>query len=113
MSPHGRPSGSQPRLEPTAGQVHRKAGLPLLAAVVAVVVVVGVVVAVAGGPLHCSFGVSAQIGFGLVRDGPKVRFHEGSTSVPRASTRFHEGFTRFCGVVRALKRAPHAVGDIT
>ena len=29
---------------------------------------------------------------------------------------FHQGSTRFCegcGVVRALKRAPHAVGDVT
>ena len=34
--------------------------------------------------------------------GPEVRLHEGST-------RFCEG----CGVARALKRAPHAVGDIT
>ena len=33
-----------------------------------------------------SFGVSAQIGSG-VRDGPEVRFHKGSTTVP---PRFHE-----------------------
>ena len=48
-----------------------------------------------------------------VRGGPEVRFHEGSTRVP---PKFHEGSTRFCegcGVVRALKRAPHAVGDVT
>ena len=56
----------------------------------------------------------------------EVRFHEGqgSTRVPpgfhQGSTRvppgFHRGSTRFCkggGVVRALKRAPHAVGDTT
>ena len=49
-----------------------------------------------------SFGVSAQIGSGVVR----AAFHQGSTRVPPG---FHEG----CGVVRALKRAPHAVGDIT
>ena len=42
-------------------------------------------------PTAESFGVSAQIGFGVVR-GPEVRFHQGST-------RFCEG----CG----------AVGDIT
>ena len=68
-----------------------------------------------------SFGVSAQIGSGVVRGGPEVRFHEGSTRVPRGfhqgSTRvLHEGSARFCegcGVVRAPKRAPHAVGDIT
>ena len=30
-----------------------------------------------------SFGVSAQIGSGVVRGGPQVRFHEGSTRVPR------------------------------
>ena len=64
-------------------------------------------------PTAESFGVSAQIGSGVVRGSPEVRFHEGSTRVPRG---FHEGSTRFfevCGVVRALKRAPHAVGDIT
>ena len=59
-------------------------------------------------PTAGSFGVSAQIGSGVVRGGPEVRFHEGSTRVPPG---FHQG-TRFCGVVRAL-RAPHAVGDIT
>ena len=41
-------------------------------------------------PTAESFGVSAQIGSGVVRGGPEVRFHEGSTRVP-----------------------PHAVGDIT
>ena len=64
-------------------------------------------------PTAESFGVSAQIGSGVVRGGPEVRFHEGSTRVP---PKFHEGSTRFCegcGVVRALKRAPHAVGDVT
>ena len=61
---------------------------------------------------------------GVGRGGPEVRFHEGSTRVPpgfhKGSTRvppgFHQGSTRFCkgcGVVRALKRAPHAVGDVT
>ena len=50
-------------------------------------------------PTAGSFGVSAQIGSGVVWGGPEVRFHEGST--------------RFCGVARALERAPHAVGDIT
>ena len=34
-----------------------------------------------------SFGVSAQIGSGVVRGGPEVRFHEGSTRVPQ---RFYE-----------------------
>ena len=29
-----------------------------------------------------SFGVSAQIGSGVVRGGPQVRFHEGSIRVP-------------------------------
>ena len=53
-------------------------------------------------PTADSFGVSAQIGCGVVRGGPEVRFHQGST-------RFCEG----CGVVRALTRAPNAVGDIT
>ena len=37
----------------------------------------------------------------MVRGGPEVRFHEGSTRVP---PKFHDG------VVRELKRAPHAVG---
>ena len=64
-----------------------------------------------------SFGVSAQIGSGVVRGGPEVRFHEGSTRVPpgfhQGSTRVPKGFCEGCGVVRALKRAPHAVGDIT
>ena len=71
-----------------------------------------------------SFGVSAQMGSRVVRGGPEVRFHQGSTRVPPG---FHQGSTRFCegcGVVRALKRPPHpqkqkdalaknAVGDIT
>ena len=59
-------------------------------------------------PTAESFGVSAQIGSGVVRGGPEVRFHEGSTRVTRG---FHE-------VVRGLRgastrRALHAVGDIT
>ena len=62
-------------------------------------------------PTAESFELSAQIGFGVVRGGPEVRFHEGSFhQVPPG---FHEGCTRFredCGVVQ---RAPHAVGDIT
>ena len=82
-------------------------------------------------PTAESFGVSAQIGSGVVRGGPEVRFHDvppgfhqGSRRVPpgfhHGSTRvppgFHQGSTRFCegcGVVRALKRSPRAVGDIT
>ena len=64
-------------------------------------------------PTAESFGVSAQISSGVVRSGPEVRFHQGSTSVPPG---IHEGSTRFCegcGVVQALKRVPHAVGDTT
>ena len=38
-------------------------------------------------PTAESFGVSAQIGSGVVRGGPEVRIHEGSTSVPRGSAR--------------------------
>ena len=68
-----------------------------------------IIVSFSFSPTAESFGVSAQIGSGVVRGGPEVRFHEGSTRVPRVSARFCEG----CGVVRALKRAPHAVGDIT
>ena len=34
-----------------------------------------------------SFGVSAQIGPGVVQGGPQVRFHEGSSRVPPG---FHE-----------------------
>ena len=63
-----------------------------------------------GSPTAESFGVSAQIGSGVVRGGPEVGFHEGSTRVfLQGSTRFCEG----CAVVRALKIAPHAVGDLT
>ena len=57
-------------------------------------------------PTAESFGVSAQIGSGVVRGGPQVRFHEGSTRVPPG---FHHGSTRVprgsasCGVVRAQK----------
>ena len=58
---------------------------------------------------HCfsptaeSFGVSAQIGSGVVRGDREVRFHEGSTRVPAGSARaagwsfevrFHEGSLR-------------------
>ena len=71
-------------------------------------------------PTAESFGVSAQIGSGVVRGGPEVRCHEGSTRLPpgfhQASTRVPRGSARFCEgcrVVRALKRAPHAAGDIT
>ena len=55
-------------------------------------------------PTAESFGVSAQIGSGVVRGGPQVRFHEGSTRVPPW---FHEGSTRFCegcGGASAKKR---------
>ena len=53
-------------------------------------------------PTAESFGVSAQIGSGVVWGGPEVRFHEGSTRVPpdfhQGSTRvppgFHQGSTR-------------------
>ena len=38
-------------------------------------------------PTAESFGVSAQIGSGVVWGGPEVRFHKGSTRVPRW---FHE-----------------------
>ena len=58
-------------------------------------------------PTAKSFGVSAQIGSGVVRGGPEVRFHEGSTRVERG---FHEVLR---GVARALKRAPHPVQEIT
>ena len=34
-------------------------------------------------PTAESFGVSAQIGSGVVLGGPEVRFHKGSTKVPR------------------------------
>ena len=54
-------------------------------------------------PTAESFGVSAQIGSGVVRGGRQARFHEGSTRVPPG---FREGST-------GLRRAPHAVGDIT
>ena len=45
----------------------------------------------------------------MVRGGPEARFHEGSTRLPPG---FHE-VLQGLGVVRALKRAPHVVGDIT
>ena len=46
-------------------------------------------------PTAESFGVSAQIGSGVVWGSPEVRFHEGS----RVARGFYEG----CGVVRAQK----------
>ena len=62
-------------------------------------------------PTAESFGVSAQIGSWVVRGGPEVRFHEGST---RVLPGFYQGSTKVLrGRARALKRAPHAVGDIT
>ena len=61
-------------------------------------------------PTAESFGVSAQIGSGVVRGGLEVRFHEGSTRVPPD---FHEVLQGLRGGARALKRAPHAFGDIT
>ena len=42
----------------------------------------------------------------MVRGGPEVRFHEGSTRVPPWFHRFHQGSTRCChgcGVVRTKK----------
>ena len=48
-------------------------------------------------PTAESFGVSAQIGSGVIRGGPEARFHEGSTRVPPG---FHEGSTR---VLRGLR----------
>ena len=42
-------------------------------------------------PTAESFGVSAQIGSGVVRGGPEIRFHEGSSRVPPG---FHQGSTR-------------------
>ena len=38
-------------------------------------------------PTAESFGVSAQIGSGVVRGGPEARFHQGSSRVPRCSAR--------------------------
>ena len=38
-------------------------------------------------PTAESFGVSAQIGSGVVRGGPEVRFHQGSTRVQQGSAR--------------------------
>ena len=43
-------------------------------------------------PTADSFGVSAQIGSGVVWGGPEVRFHEGSTRVPPRFTRVPRGF---------------------
>ena len=50
-------------------------------------------------PTAESFGVSAQIGSGVVRGGPEVRFHEGSTRVPPG---FYQGSTRFHQALRGL-----------
>ena len=47
-------------------------------------------------PTAESFGVSAQIGSGVVRGGPEVRFHQGSTRVP-------PGFHEFHKVLRGLR----------
>ena len=55
-------------------------------------------------PTAESPGVPAQLGCGVARGGPEVRFNEGYTRAPPG---FHEGSTRFgegCGVVRARKR---------
>ena len=60
-------------------------------------------------PTAESFGVSAQIGSGVVRGGPEVRFHEGSTRDPPW---FHEVLRGLRGGA-STKIAPHAVGDIT
>ena len=43
-------------------------------------------------PTAESFGVSAQIGSGVVWGGPEVRFHDGSTRVPRGSARWCEHY---------------------
>ena len=47
-------------------------------------------------PTAESFGVSAQIGSGVVRGSPEVRFHDGSTRVP---PEFHQ-------VLRGLRGGP-------
>ena len=62
-------------------------------------------------PTAESFGVSAQIGSGVVRGGPEVRFHEGSTEFHQGSTRvppgLHQGSTSvprgFHEVLRGLQ----------
>ena len=63
-------------------------------------------------PTAESFGVSAQIGSGVVRGGPEVRFHEGSTRVPPGGgpgwfgvrRGFHEGSTSV--PLRGLRDGP-------
>ena len=59
-------------------------------------------------PTAESFGVSAQIGSGMVRGGPEVRFHEGST---RVLSGFHQGSTRvppwFYRVLLRLRGGAH------
>ena len=64
-------------------------------------------------PTAETFGVSAQIGSGVVRGGPEVRFHKGSTRVPPGFHQvrgFHQGSANFfksCGVVRGgLRKVP-------
>ena len=44
-------------------------------------------------PTAGSFGVSAKIGSGVVRGGPEIRFHEGSTGSTRVPLGFHPGST--------------------
>ena len=62
-----------------------------------------------------SFGVSAQIGSGVVWGDPEVRFHEGSTGVPpgfHEGSRVPRGFARFwegrvvLGISLCFKRRP-------
>ena len=50
-------------------------------------------------PTAESFGVSGQIGSGVVWGGPEVRFHQGSTRGPchQGSTRVPPGFARAAG----------------
>ena len=43
-------------------------------------------------PTAESFGVSAQIGSGVVRGGPEVRFHNGSTRAPAGFDEVLRGF---------------------
>ena len=49
-------------------------------------------------PTAASFGVLAQIGSGVVRGGPEVRFHEGSTRVPPGPRGFHEVLRMLLGI---------------
>ena len=60
-------------------------------------------------PTAESFGVAAEIGSGVVRGVPEVRFHEGSTRVPpRVPRGLHEVLGRLRGA--STKRARRAVG---